>query len=52
MELIDGYSGYSANQHDIINIVTGERLKENPFIELRCFRWKDGELKRNRQIQV
>ncbi len=34
MELIDGYSGYSADQHDIINIVTGERLKENPFIEL------------------
>lgn len=34
MELIDGYSGYSADQHDIINIVTGERLKEKPFIEL------------------
>ena len=34
MELIDGYSGYSTDQHDIINIVTGERLKENPFIEL------------------
>ena len=34
MELIDGYSGYSDNKHDIINMVTGERLKENPFIEL------------------
>jgi len=34
MELIDGYSGYSSDKHDIINIVTGEQLKENPFIEL------------------
>ena len=34
MELIDGYSGYSSDKHDIVNMVTGERLKENPFIEL------------------
>ena len=34
MELIDGYSGYSDNKHDIINTVTGEHLKENPSIEL------------------
>lgn len=34
MELIDGYSEYSSDKHDIINTVTGERLKENPFIEL------------------
>ena len=34
MELIDGYSGYSPDKHDIINTVTGKRLKENPFIEL------------------
>ncbi len=34
MELIDGYSKYSGDRHDIINTVTGERLKENPFIEL------------------
>lgn len=34
MELIDGYSGYSSDKHDLINTVTGERLKGNPFIEL------------------
>lgn len=34
MEMLDGYSGYSSDRHDIINTVTGERLKENPFIEL------------------
>ena len=34
MELIDGYSGYSSDRHDIINMVTGERLKEKPYIEL------------------
>ena len=34
MELIDGNSRYSDNKHDIINTVTGERLKENPSIEL------------------
>lgn len=34
MELIDGYSNYSSDKHDIVNMVTGERLKENPFIEL------------------
>lgn len=43
MELIDGYSNYSADKHDIINIVTGERLKENPFIELHDI--LDGTLK-------
>lgn len=34
METIDGYSGYSDNKHDIINTVTQERLKADPFIEL------------------
>lgn len=34
MEMIDGYSAYSSDRHDIINTVTGEHLKENPFIEL------------------
>lgn len=34
MELIDGYSTYSSDKHDIVNMVTGEKLKENPFIEL------------------
>lgn len=34
MEMIDGYSEYSPDKHDIINTVTGEHLKENPFIEL------------------
>ena len=34
MELIDGYSSFSSNKHDIVNMVTGEHLKENPFIEL------------------
>lgn len=34
MEMIDGYSGYSQDKHDIINTVTGEHLKENPSIEL------------------
>ena len=34
MEMIDGYSGYSSDKHDIINTVTGKHLKENPFIEL------------------
>ena len=43
MELIDGYSGYSSDKHDIINTVTGERLKETPFIELHDM--LDGRLK-------
>ncbi len=34
MEMIDGYSRYSSDKHDIVNMVTGEFLKENPFIEL------------------
>ena len=34
MEMIDGYSAFSNNKHDIVNTVTGEHLKENPFIEL------------------
>lgn len=34
MEMIDGYSTFSPDKYDIINTVTGERLKENPFIEL------------------
>lgn len=34
MEMIDGYSEYSHDKHDIINTVTGEHLKENPSIEL------------------
>lgn len=34
MEAIDGYSSFSSDRHDIVNTVTGERLKENPFIEL------------------
>lgn len=34
MEMIDGYSKYSRDKHDIINTVTGEHLKENPSIEL------------------
>lgn len=34
MEMIDGYSEYSSDKYDIINTVTGEHLKENPFIEL------------------
>ncbi len=34
MEMIDGYSQYSGDKHDIINMVTGDHLKENPFIEL------------------
>lgn len=34
MELIDGYSTYSNHRHDLVDTVTGKRLKENPFIEL------------------
>lgn len=34
MEMIDGCSEYSSDRHDIINTITGEHLKENPFIEL------------------
>lgn len=33
MTLIDGYYGDN-NRLEIINVVTGDRLKENPFIEL------------------
>ena len=32
MELIDGYSSFSSDKFDIINTVTGERLKEKPFV--------------------
>lgn len=34
MEAIDGYSSFSSDKYDIVNTVTDERLKENPFIEL------------------
>lgn len=34
MVMIDGYSAFSENKHDIVNTVTGERLKEKPFIDL------------------
>lgn len=34
MEMIDGYSGFSSEKHDIVNLITGEHLKENPDIEL------------------
>lgn len=34
MKMIDGYSTFSKSKHDIVNTVTGEHLKENPFIEL------------------
>lgn len=34
MEMIDGYSGFSSDKHDIVNLVTGKCLKENPGIEL------------------
>lgn len=34
MEMIDGYSAFSEQKHDILNTVTEERLKESPFIEL------------------
>ncbi len=34
MELIDGYSGFSAHRHDLVDTVTGVRLKEHPFLEL------------------
>lgn len=34
MELIDGYSSFSSDKHDIVNMVTGEHLKADPFIEL------------------
>ncbi|GAA0792676.1 hypothetical protein GCM10008910_06340 [Faecalicatena orotica] len=34
MVMIDGYSTFSENKHDIVNTVTGEHLKENPSIEL------------------
>ncbi len=34
MTLIDGYSSFCSDKLDIVNTVTGECLKENPFIEL------------------
>ena len=34
LEMIDGYSDYSNDRHDIVNTATGERLKNDPFIEL------------------
>lgn len=34
MEMIDGCSSFSECKHDIINTVTKEGLKENPFIQL------------------
>ena len=43
MELIDGYSKYSSDKHDIVNIVTGVGLKQNPFIELHDI--LDGHMK-------
>lgn len=37
MEMIDGYSSFSEDKHDIINKLTNECLKENPFIELHDY---------------
>lgn len=34
MEMIDGYTDYSNDRHDIVNTVTGEHLRTNPDIEL------------------
>ena len=34
MELIDGYSSFGSDRHDIVNTVTKKGLKEEPFIEL------------------
>jgi len=34
LTMIDGYSTYSKDSHDLVNTVTGQHLKENPFIEL------------------
>lgn len=34
LETIDGGSDFSSDRYDIINTVTQERIKENPFIEL------------------
>lgn len=34
MVMIDGYSSFGKDKYDIINTVTKECLKEDPFIEL------------------
>lgn len=34
MEMIDGYSAFTHDKLDIINTKTGQRLKDEPFIEL------------------
>ena len=34
MEMIDGYSSFTSDKLDIVNTKTGERLKQEPFIEL------------------
>lgn len=34
LTMIDGYSNYSKDRHDLVNMVTGQKLKENPSIEL------------------
>ena len=34
MEMIDGYSSFSADKMDIVNTKTGQYLKKEPFIEL------------------
>lgn len=34
LTMIDGYSTYSKDRHDLVNMVTGQHLKENPSIEL------------------
>ena len=34
LTMIDGYSTYSKDRHDLVNMATGQGLKENPFLEL------------------
>ena len=34
LTMIDGYSTYSKDRHDLVNMVTGQKLKEDPSIEL------------------
>lgn len=34
LALIDGCSGFSDHRHDLVDMVTGAHLKENPFLQL------------------
>lgn len=37
LEILDGYSSFSSDRHDIVNTVTHEKINDDPCIELHDY---------------